>query len=347
VTARIWILGATGRTGSAVARDLHARGLPLTLVGRDRARLAALGIAGAEIVVVADVPAMIAALAAAHASIVVNTVGPFGAQAIAIARACPPGTHYIDVANDAVGCAALLAERPPLGSAWVTGAGFGFVATECIVAHLCRDRPPAASVRVTSIPYIAGGDNDLVGEALAATIVDALVLGGRRYVGGKLVRASFGSARESLTLPDGSVITSGAAPIGELVAAQRASKAPDAVATSGELPTGAIVRAAVPVAATLLELRPLRRFVTRRIAAMRVPAPRHARTSSYAHARVTWPDGSVHEGWFCSGDAMEFTFASTAEIAARLATQSPPPGAHTPCELYGPELALACGATLA
>ncbi len=346
MTAPIWILGATGRTGSAVARDLHARGLPVTLVGRDRARLVSLGIAGAEIVAAADVRAMIAALANARASVVVNTVGPFGAQAIAIARACPPGTHYVDVANDAVGCAALLAERVPTGSAWVTGAGFGFVATESIVAHLCRDRPPAATVRVTSVPYIATADNELVGEALAATILDALALGGRRYIGGELVRARFGAALETLTLPDRSVVTSGAAPVGDVVGAHRASRAPDAIATSGELPTGAAVRIAVPVIATLLELRPLRRFATRRIAAIRVPTPKHGRTSSYAHARVTWRDGTVREGWFSCGEAMAFTAASTGEVAARMATQSPPSGAYTPCELYGPELALACGATL-
>jgi len=346
MTAPLWILGATGRTGSAVARELATRGLPVALVGRDRARLAALGIAGAEIVVVADVPAMTAAVAAGRASVVVNTVGPFGAQAIAVARACPPGTHYVDIANDAVGCAALLAERGTGTAAWVTGAGFGFVATESIVAHLCRGRSPAARVRVTSVPYLEGVENEVVGEALAATIVDAFALGGRRYVGGELVRASFGAAREALTLPDGSVVTSGAAPIGDVVAAQRASGAPDAIATSSEIPSGPVARVAVRAVSTLIENGSIRRFLTRRAAAMRTPAPKHRRTHSYAHARVTWPDGTVREGWFRCGDAMAFTVAATAEVAARLATEAPLPGAHTPCEMFGPELALACGATL-
>lgn len=35
----IWILGATGRIGSAVARDLVRRGLRPTLLKRDEARL--------------------------------------------------------------------------------------------------------------------------------------------------------------------------------------------------------------------------------------------------------------------------------------------------------------------
>jgi short subunit dehydrogenase-like uncharacterized protein len=38
----IWILGATGRTGSAIARELAGRQLAPVLVGRDVARLRAL-----------------------------------------------------------------------------------------------------------------------------------------------------------------------------------------------------------------------------------------------------------------------------------------------------------------
>lgn len=77
----VLIAGATGGLGSAVAADLAARGATLTLVARDEARLAALGIDGHTVVLdLRDPDACHAAVEAsiAHAGrldVVVNAVG--------------------------------------------------------------------------------------------------------------------------------------------------------------------------------------------------------------------------------------------------------------------------------
>src|SRR2546421_701344 len=61
----IWILGATGRTGREIAREVAARGGTPVLVGRNAERLrktaADLGLGDAEVVATADPAAAIAA----------------------------------------------------------------------------------------------------------------------------------------------------------------------------------------------------------------------------------------------------------------------------------------------
>ena len=86
-TREIWILGATGRIGSAVTRDVARRGLTPALLGRDEARLRALASAlpGKPRIIVADtVQAMVAAIARDTAAVVVNTVGPFAQTAVPV-----------------------------------------------------------------------------------------------------------------------------------------------------------------------------------------------------------------------------------------------------------------------
>jgi short subunit dehydrogenase-like uncharacterized protein len=206
--SEIWILGANGRCGRAVAAELAARRYALVLVGRDAGRLRDAGsaIGGSARVVVADSIGDIAErIARSDAAVVVNTIGPFTKTAVAIARACPRGCHYVDISNEldaAIDLLGLHDEAARTGRCFVTGAGFGFVATECVVLKLCEGAPPAASVRVDALPFV--DDAGPLGDTLAATIVEGLPLGGRRYTNGALVRAQLGADPEKLVLPDGS-----------------------------------------------------------------------------------------------------------------------------------------------
>ena len=81
---------------------------------------------------------------------VVNTVGPFTATGSEAARAWPPGTHYVDVANElpAVRTVLSLDRRAVAGrQVFVTGGGFGVLATESLpgtVTAVLR-RPPRRS----------------------------------------------------------------------------------------------------------------------------------------------------------------------------------------------------------
>jgi short subunit dehydrogenase-like uncharacterized protein len=347
-TKEIWILGAAGRCGRAIAAELAARQLPLVLVGRDRARLGELAatLGGApRIVVAGSLDAIVTELSQGHPAVVVNTIGPFTETALPIARAGAPGSHYVDLSNELSSFISLLGlhdEAIAAGRCLVIGAGFGVLATESVVMKLCAGRPPAARVRVDAVPRIDG--SGVLGPTLAASLVDGLAAGGRRYENGRLVRAPLAGDAERLTLPDGSTAVTSGVPSGDLEAARRASGASFAVAGSSEVPSTPLTRVLLPALAALLSWRVVRDAAKSRLARMHISPPAKPREFSFTHARVQWPDGSIREGWLRAGEGMAFTAKSASEIAARLAGNRGRPGAYTPGALFGPELAVQAGA---
>jgi len=338
------VLGATGRTGRAIAGRLAAAGVPVVLVGRDgeRLRRAAEHVANdPAIVVAADIDAAVRRLAREAPGVVVNTVGPFTETAVPVARGCPPGTHYVDLSNELPAISdvlALDADQQTL----VAGAGFGVLATESVVLRLCAGEPAPDRVRVDALAVVRN-EAGVIGEALAASVVGALAGGGRRYEQGRLVKVRLGGDVERFALPDGTEVVTGGGPSGELEAAHRASGAPFVVAASAHVPTGRAMRAALPVIATLVSVPALQRFAVRRVAAVRTTASEPKRPHSWARARVEWGDGRQRTGWLRAGEGMDFTVAAAAEVAARLARGEGRPGAYTPGALFGPDLAEAAG----
>ncbi len=347
----VWILGGAGRSGRAIATELRGRGIRPVLVGRDAGRLAAAA-DGDRTVVAASIGDMATAIRREQPAVVINTVGPFTTTAAPVIRACLPTTHYLDLANDLAAVSSTLSfgDAAAAGSRTVvTGAGFGVTATESVVVKLCEGRSAPERVRVDMVPSLAS-EGGAVGEALAATILDGLpgVDGGGRfqgrvYRGGRLVPAAIGGDATALTLPDGATVTTSGMPLGELMAAQRASGAPNVVSASSEAPSGPVVRVVMPVAMALLAIKPVREFGKRRLAAVQMKAKPKPREHSWGHAVVQWADGTTREGWLRVGEAQEFTGAVPAEVAMRLLKGEGRPGAYTPAALFGPSLAEACG----
>jgi short subunit dehydrogenase-like uncharacterized protein len=350
----IWILGATGRSGRAIAAELIERGESLVAVGRDVGRLTA-AVPGARTIVASSPAEMAANIVRERAAVVVNTVGPFQSTAGPIAEAViRAGGDYVDLANDLATVSLLLgrhAEAERAGSTIVTGAGFGVTATESLATWLMTGRPPAERARVDMIPSFAIEEGAL-GEALAATLLDGLpgVAGGGRFQGrriaeGRLIAAGIGSRAETFTTPDGDPVTTAGMPLGELVAAAKATQGRFVDAASSEAPHGALLRAVGPAALALLHIAPLRRYAIRRLAARRSPAAPRPREHSWARARIEWPDGTIREGWLRLGDAGVFTARVAAETAARLRAGQGRAGAFTPAALFGTTLAEAAGAS--
>ncbi|MEV5715208.1 hypothetical protein AB0L41_15010 [Amycolatopsis mediterranei] len=329
----IWVLGALGRTGRAITAELTARGLPTVLVGRNRERLEAIG---AKFVVADGAEAIAAEIRRQRPAVVVNTIGEYAATAETIARACLPGGHYVDMAADLVAVRRLLDlhdEALAGGSTFVTGAGFGVLATEAVVAKLCEGRDTPGCVQVDALASVAV-EAGTVGVALAASIVDALTAVSAR-----------GAKPRTLVLPDGETGKVAGVDSGELIAAQRASGAPDVMVFSGLAPTAPVVRALLPLLGRVVSIPVVRRFAVRRLAAVRTKAAPRPRAHTWGHAVVTWPGGTTREGWLRVGEAMDFTAAVVAETAARLARGEGKPGAHTPASALGAELAEAAGGT--
>ena len=356
VKSEVWILGGSGRTGRSVAADLAGRGVRPVLVGRDEGRLnAAAADTGWATRVAESADAMSAAIEQHRPAVVVNTVGPFARTAAPIVSAClVAGSHYLDLANDVAAFLQLLDRHEAArtaGTTLITGAGFGVTATESVVVALCTDRPDAAEVRVDMVPSLELVDG-AVGDALAGTMVEGLPgiegggrYSGRRYRNGRLTSAPLAGEVQRLQLPDGDWVTTSTMPLGELVAAQRASRAPSVISASSELPAATFARLGMRFGAPLLAFRPLRNLVSRRLAGVRFTARPMPRPHSWGHALITWPDGTSAEGWLRVGDAQAFTVSVTAEVAYRLLDGQGRPGAYTPAALFGTGLAESCGGT--
>jgi short subunit dehydrogenase-like uncharacterized protein len=349
--SEVWILGGAGRSGRAIAAELRHRGIEPALVGRDAGRLAEAAGAG-RTVVARDIDAMAAEIRRQRPAVVVNTVGPFTRTAGLLVRACLPVSHYLDLANDLASFATTLGlgdQVAATGRTVVTGAGFGVAATESVVVKLCEGRGTPDWVRTDMIPSIAV-EGGVTGEALAGSLVEGLPglegggrYQGRRYRDGRLVPARIGGDAVELTLPDGSTVTAAGMPLGELMAAQRASGAPDVVSASSEAPSSPVARAVLPAVTALLAIGPVREFARRRLAAFTTQPRDKPREHSWGHAVVHWPDGATREGWLRVGEALSFTAAVPAEVVRRLLAGEGKPGAYTPAALFGPTLAEACG----
>ena len=347
VRNEVWVLGPSGRMGKLIARRLDEAGVPLVLVGRDRGRLESVAseLGRAPRLEVGSLAATLATLEQDPPGVVVSTVGPFTTTAPEVARACPPGTHYVDVANELSAVQAILdLDRHASGrnQTFVTAAGFGVLATESVLLRLCERRPPATRARVDAMAAIAL-EAGVVGPALAATIVEIVSFGGREVRHGRLVRARSAAHPLQLTSPDGDVLRTGSGASGELIAAWRASNADSVVAASTAAPSSPLVRAILPVVSAVFRLPGVSRFAVGRIARIRLRAQDMARASSWAHARAEWTDGTVRDGWLRVGDGTEFTASVAAEVTQRLLAGEGHPGAHTPGSLFGPTLAEAAG----
>src|ERR1700712_2230700 len=101
MTNQIWVLGATGRSGRGIAERLHEMGLDLVLAGRDPARLQALAAKlGNAAIASGSIDSLLTQLREAAPAVVVNNIGPFAQTTRQVIAACPPGTHYVDLANE-------------------------------------------------------------------------------------------------------------------------------------------------------------------------------------------------------------------------------------------------------
>jgi short subunit dehydrogenase-like uncharacterized protein len=101
---RVAIYGASGTTGSLVARELADRGAELILAGRDRGKLETLAReldvrAAVAVAPAGDVLALLAAFRGAR--VVIGCAGPFGSLGEPVLEAAiAAGAHYLDISGE-------------------------------------------------------------------------------------------------------------------------------------------------------------------------------------------------------------------------------------------------------
>jgi short subunit dehydrogenase-like uncharacterized protein len=344
----IWIFGATGVAGNAIARELASASADVVLIGRDADRLAAVAasLSTPVRIRVVDGAAALALLVESEApEVLLNTVGPFASTAAPLARACLAArSHYVDLANELEPVQQTLSLHDAAsdrGVTLVTGAGFGVLATEALVLALRGDGQPAVRATTAAMPTVTG-----LGSAVLSSVVDALGYGGRRYRDGGLVRTRLGADHAQIPLPDAKPVDVVAVPTGELEAARRASGAADVIAYSSEVPSGKLIRPALSILSLLLSVRRLRITAQRIIGRMRLTPPARIGHESWAYARLDWADGTTRQAWLHTGEGYRFTARVAAKTAVHLAGGNAAVGAYTPGALLGAEAAHAAGAQL-
>jgi short subunit dehydrogenase-like uncharacterized protein len=230
------------------------------------------------------------------------------------------------------------------GVSVTTGAAFGVVATEALVLALRGDRAPARSARVAAMPGMADR-----GKNVAASAVEVLAVGGRAYRDGNLVSIRPGSTHWRIPTPTGDTLSGIGVAVGDVESAARASGARNIDAFSTEIPSNALVRAALPALAKAARFGPIRRALEYVVSLTDSPGPTTGGAAGYmslSYAELEWPDGTTRRGWLQMGDGYEFSGRVGAAVVRAQLAGAVPPGAHTPASVLGGELAFQAGAQL-
>ncbi|MEK8169353.1 hypothetical protein NKH77_04770 [Streptomyces sp. M19] len=305
------------------------------------------GLPGDAKVVVADSAERIAEeIVRQRPRVVVNTIGDYAATAAVIARACMPGGHYVDQANDLSALDRLLGlhdEAARAGSTLVTGAGFGCWRPRRSWRRCARATRAAPGTRRR--PGLGGGGarrgrRRPRGQHRGRTHHRRAAV--RRRAAGDVPPRRRPAAAHPPGRADGEV---GGCPVRRAARGargERGSVRHRHLRPRADRPAGTRAAAAARPSAVRSGTAPVRRRPDRPdLGQGRSPAAR----ALLGHAVVEWADGTRREGWLRAGEGMDFTTDVTATVAARLLQGEARPGAWTPAAAFGPDLATAAGGT--
>src|SRR5438105_2833455 len=175
--SNVMIYGASGYTGSLIAREAVRRSMRPILAGRSAEKLSELaGELNLEhrIFSLDSSSAVVGGIRGVHT--LLNCAGPFSQTARPMAEACLKNrTHYLDITGEArifEWLAARDAEAKASGIVLLPGVGFDVVPSDCLAVHLKRRLPTAT--RLT----LAFRSAARMSQGTALTVVEGLAEGG-------------------------------------------------------------------------------------------------------------------------------------------------------------------------
>lgn len=224
--ARIVVVGATGYTGTLVARRLAAGEAPFVLTGRSAERLArlarAVGGAATETVDVTE-PATLRRLLRAG-DVVINCAGPFTELGGAVVEACVRGgAHYLDTTGEQCFMKRVY-ERWRLdareaGVAVVNAMAFEYAIGDCAAAVAAEGL--ARPLRAVDVVYAWRGGVGSASRGTRRSVLRVLRDGGYAYEDGAWRRQPTGAVRRTVRLPDGRERAAVWFPAGEILTVPR------------------------------------------------------------------------------------------------------------------------------
>lgn len=312
----VLIYGATGYTGSMIARHAKAAGLDIVLGGRDETRLASLSDALGVSCRVFQVKGDAAIEALNGVRVLLNCAGPFARTAEPLMRACiEAGVHYLDITAE-IGVYRLAerlgAEAEAAGVMLLPGVGWDVVPTDCLAMRLASRVAHPTSLRIAL--QVAGamsrGSAISAGEIVAAGVM--------ARVAGRL-EPTPGAVPQPFDFGDG-LVPCAPLSFGDLVTAWRSTGIADIAmfvnVTGGAFPEGDLASMPDGPSAQERAVQPARAVV-----------------------EVTGADGAVRRSVIETVNGYSYTPLAAVEAARRVTGGIARPGFETPSRVFGPGFA--------
>jgi short subunit dehydrogenase-like uncharacterized protein len=337
------LYGATGYTGSLIARRAISLGMRPTLGGRSAAALAPLA---GEL----SLPFRLAAVGDALAldamidghSMVLNCAGPFSRTADAVAAACLRGrAHYLDITGEMAVFESMAARDTAAKQAGVMllpGVGFDVVPSDCLAAHVARRLPSATRLQIAI--QTSGG----ISRGTALTTLEGFAAGkgaGAVRKGGRITRVPAAWKTRLVDFGRGAVPAT-TMPWGDVSTAYHSTGIPD-VEVYMTIPP--MLRRLMVHGRFLLPLvasGPVRRWLERRVrrGAAGPDAIHRARGHSRFWAEALDDGGRTARARLTGPQSYELTVHTALECVSRVLRGDMKPGFQTPSRAYGPDFIL-------
>jgi short subunit dehydrogenase-like uncharacterized protein len=331
-----WMLyGATGYTGTLIAKEAVRRGHRPLLAGRTEAKLRLLAERlNLNYVVVSldDTPTLEEALSGVD--LVLHAAGPYALTAEPMIQAClKTGTHYLDVSGEfevferVFSLDEAARER---GIVLIPGVGFDVVASDCLAKYVADQVPNAVELEIA----ISALDQSSPGTT--KTMLEVLSQNFRIRRDGEYVIVPFGEGVRQIRFAHRNLTV---IPIiwPDLVTAYHTTGIPTITVYFAVSPKAIRQgRRTLPVVRPLLRITPLRRFLQKLIEKT-VRGPSEAfRGESRCHvwARAVDAAGNAAEAWLETPEGYRLTAISSVNAVERILSSSYA-GALTPAGAFG------------
>lgn len=338
----VMLYGASGYTGTLIAREAARQGLRPILAGRSAGKLAALS---SELGLttrafdLADPAALGQQLAGV--SVLLNASGPFKRTADPLASACiEHGVHYLDLAGEVPEFEALAARDSAARQAGVMllpGVGFGVVPTDSLAVYLTRCLPDAA--RLTLAFQTVGG----VSQGTAETVIEDLPRGGVARRDGRLVRVAAGTQSRQIDFGQGPVRTLSNPWRADLSTAYRSTGIPTIeVFTVIPSPLRELMRASRWIG-PLLALPAVQRLLKRQASAQGAgpSAADRAAGRTVVWGEVVAADGRRAAARLSGPEAYDYSALTAVLTLRQVLAGAARPGFQTPAQVLGADAILA------
>ncbi len=338
-----WMLyGAYGITGRLILDEALRRGHRPVLAGRDSAQLAALGRAtGLSALPLPLDHGEALRTALSRVSAVLHAAGPYHLTGQPMRAAClDVGCSYLDINGEiadfraALGCDALARSA---GIAVIPGVGYGVAFADCLAAQLALRLPDATWLRLSLATQTSARSR---GARLSTAA--AIAAGGREIYQGRLRQRALAFSSWRAPSADVPRMRFAAAPLAELVAAQRSTGIPNIVAGIPLSRAAAVLmRLAGPSLGRLMVRQATRTSNT--------PVPGLQTTTITSLRSRVWAEagnavGEREAALLETGEGYQAA-AAAAVRAVELQLQEPRVGALTPAQAFGASFVLSVPGT--